>query len=175
MQPITLIAVGPKRIALSLEVYFLMNAAIETRGLEFSYVDGTKALVEMNIAIPAGKRVAFLGPNGAGKTTLFLHFNGLIKPDQGKVYVAGQEVRYDRASLLEVRKKVGIVFQDPDTQLFSSTGVTLLHRYYAVIRLPARLLASSLCIACLPYSLFGRARRVSQVAVNQLCTACQGL
>ncbi|MDD2360642.1 MAG: ATP-binding cassette domain-containing protein, partial [Syntrophaceticus schinkii] len=98
-----------------------MNAAIETRCLEFSYVDGTKALVEMNIAIPAGKRVAFLGPNGAGKTTLFLHFNGLIKPDQGKVYVAGQEVRYDRASLLEVRKKVGIVFQDPDTQLFSSS------------------------------------------------------
>ena len=99
----------------------MSGSAIETRGLEFSYVDGTKALVEMNIAIPAGKKVAFLGPNGAGKTTLFLHFNGLIKPDGGKVYVAGQEVRYDRASLLDVRKKVGIVFQDPETQLFSSS------------------------------------------------------
>jgi len=97
------------------------GAAIETEGLEFSYVDGTKALANVSLRIPAGKKVAFLGPNGAGKTTLFLHFNGLVKPDRGKVYVAGREVRYDRASLLEVRKKVGIVFQDPDTQLFSSS------------------------------------------------------
>jgi cobalt transport protein ATP-binding subunit len=97
------------------------GAAIETEGLEFSYIDGTKALANVSIRIPAGKKVAFLGPNGAGKTTLFLHFNGLVKPDRGKVYVAGKEVRYDRASLLEVRKKVGIVFQDPDTQLFSSS------------------------------------------------------
>lgn len=97
------------------------ESAIETKGLEFSYVDGTNALAKMNITIPAGKKIAFLGPNGAGKTTLFLHFNGLIKPDKGKVYVAGQEVRYDHASLLNVRKKVGIVFQDPDTQLFSSS------------------------------------------------------
>lgn len=97
------------------------RAAIETHGLEFSYVDGTKALLGINIRIPAGKKIAFLGPNGAGKTTLFLHFNGLIKPDKGKVYVAGQEVRYNHTSLLDVRKKVGIVFQDPDTQLFSSS------------------------------------------------------
>ncbi len=97
------------------------GAAIETEGLEFSYIDGTKALANVSIRIPAGKKVAFLGPNGAGKTTLFLHFNGLVKPDRGKVYVSGKEVRYDRASLLEVRKKVGIVFQDPDTQLFSSS------------------------------------------------------
>jgi len=97
----------------------MSGLAIETRGLEFSYVDGTKALVEMNIAIPAGKKVAFLGPNGAGKTTLFLHFNGLIKPDGGKVYVAGQEVRYDRASLLDVRKKGGDCFSGPgDPALF---------------------------------------------------------
>lgn len=97
------------------------GSAIETKDLEFSYVDGTNALQGMNIRIPAGKKIAFLGPNGAGKTTLFLHFNGLIKPDRGKVYVSGQEVRYDRTSLLDVRKKVGIIFQDPDTQLFSSS------------------------------------------------------
>ena len=52
------------------------GAAIETEGLEFSYVDGTKALANVSLRIPAGKKVAFLGPNGAGKTTLFLHFNG---------------------------------------------------------------------------------------------------
>jgi cobalamin biosynthesis protein CbiD len=97
------------------------GAAIETRGLEFSYVDGTKALLQVSIRIPAGKKVAFLGPNGAGKTTLFLHFNGLVKPHRGKVYVTGREVRYDHASLLEVRKKVGIVFQDQDTRLCSSS------------------------------------------------------
>lgn len=94
---------------------------LETKGLRFSYVDGTQALDNINLSIPAGKKVAFLGPNGAGKTTLFLHFNGLIRPDRGKVYFAGQEVCYHRTALLELRKKVGIVFQDPDTQLFSSS------------------------------------------------------
>ncbi len=94
---------------------------LETRGLGFSYVDGTQALVDVDLSIPAGKKIAFLGPNGAGKTTLFLHFNGLIRPDRGKVYFAGQEVRYDHASLLELRKKVGVVFQDPETQLFSAS------------------------------------------------------
>lgn len=103
-------------------VYRLKGEAIlETKGLSFSYLDGNPALVDVSISIPAGGRIAFLGPNGAGKTTLFLHFNGLMKPDRGKVYVAGREIRYDHASLLEVRKKVGIVFQDPDTQLFSAS------------------------------------------------------
>ncbi len=105
-----------------MEVYRLKSEAIlETKNLSFSYFDGNPALVDLSISIPAGKRIAFLGPNGAGKTTLFLHFNGLMKPERGKVYVAGKEIRYDRASLLEVRKKVGIVFQDPDTQLFSAS------------------------------------------------------
>lgn len=94
---------------------------LEARGVNFSYMDGTPALVDINLSIPKGRKIAFLGPNGAGKTTLLLHFNGLIKPDQGKIFFSGQEVRYDRACLLELRKKVGIVFQDPDTQLFSSS------------------------------------------------------
>ncbi|MGB9792695.1 MAG: energy-coupling factor ABC transporter ATP-binding protein [Thermacetogeniaceae bacterium] len=97
------------------------DAILETRGLCFSYVDGTQALSDVSISIPAGKKVAFLGPNGAGKTTLFLHFNGLIRPDRGRIYFAGREVRYDHASLLELRKRVGIVFQDPETQLFSAS------------------------------------------------------
>ncbi len=91
--------------------------AIVTEDLEFSYTDGTKALTGINIAIPAGKKVAFLGPNGAGITTLFLHFNGLFRPDSGKVYLAGRELFYDPPSLRRARKEVGIVFQNPDAQL----------------------------------------------------------
>lgn len=94
---------------------------IEAKGLAFSYVDGTQALVDVNLSIPRGKKVTFLGPNGSGKTTLFLHFNGLMKPDRGKVYIDGREITYKHANLLEVRKKVGIIFQDPETQLFSSS------------------------------------------------------
>ena len=97
------------------------EAILETRGLEFSYLDGTRALVGINIAIPDGRKVAFIGPNGAGKTTLFLHFNGLTRPDRGQVCFAGREIHYNHKALLELRKKVGIVFQDPDTQLFSAS------------------------------------------------------
>ncbi|NCO65733.1 MAG: energy-coupling factor ABC transporter ATP-binding protein [Candidatus Aquicultor secundus] len=94
---------------------------IETRGLGFSYVDGTQALVDVTISIPKGKRIAFLGPNGSGKTTLFLHFNGLMRPDRGKIFFDGREVSYKHHRLLELRKQVGIIFQDPETQLFSSS------------------------------------------------------
>lgn len=94
---------------------------IETSGLGFSYVDGTQALIDVTLSIPEGKKIAFLGPNGSGKTTLFLHFNGLMKPDQGKVFFYGREVIYKHHQLLELRKQVGIIFQDPETQLFSSS------------------------------------------------------
>lgn len=93
---------------------------LEVRDLGFSYIDGTRALDGVSLTITAGKKIAFLGPNGAGKTTLFMNFNGLMKPDEGKVYYRGEEVRYHHAALLRLRKDVGIVFQDPDTQLFSS-------------------------------------------------------
>jgi len=94
---------------------------LEAKGLNFSYPDGTQALIDINLSIPRGKKTAFLGPNGAGKTTLFLHFNGILKPERGKIYFAGQEVCYHHTALLELRKKVGIVFQEPDTQLFSAS------------------------------------------------------
>lgn len=97
------------------------QAVLEVREVSFCYPDGTLALENVTLAIPAGKKTAFLGPNGAGKTTLFLHLNGILKPKRGKVYFAGREVRYNRASLLELRKNVGIVFQDPETQLFSAS------------------------------------------------------
>jgi len=88
--------------------------------LVFSYPDGTRALNGISLSVPRGKKTAFLGPNGAGKTTLFLHFNGLLRPQSGCVYWSGRRVRYDRSSLMTLRQNVGVVFQDPDTQLFSA-------------------------------------------------------
>ena len=94
---------------------------IEAEDLIYSYPDGTRALSGINIKIPMGKKVAVLGSNGAGKSTLFLHFNAILKPQQGIVKFNGRKVGYDRKSLLNLRKNVGIVFQDPDSQLFSAS------------------------------------------------------
>jgi cobalt/nickel transport system ATP-binding protein len=65
--------------------------------------------------------VALLGKNGAGKSTLFLHLNGIYEPDEGKVFIDGEELKYDKKSLLKFRQKVGIVFQNPDDQIFAPT------------------------------------------------------
>ncbi|MCL6634736.1 MAG: ATP-binding cassette domain-containing protein [Peptococcaceae bacterium] len=94
---------------------------LEAVGVEFAYPDGTRALKGVSMGIEKGKKVAVLGPNGAGKSTVFLHFNGILRPGRGRIRFAGKDVRYDHASLMELRKNVGIVFQDPDTQLFSAS------------------------------------------------------
>lgn len=95
---------------------------IKAEDLHFSY-DGTDhyALKGLSIAIPRGARVAFMGPNGAGKSTFFLCLNGLHKIQSGQLWIDGEPIAYDKASLLQLRKKVGIVFQDPDDQLFSAS------------------------------------------------------
>ena len=68
-----------------------------------------------------GEMVALVGKNGAGKSTLFLHLNGIYKPDEGKVFIDGEELKYDKKSLLKFRQKVEIVFQNPDDQIFAPT------------------------------------------------------
>jgi cobalt/nickel transport system ATP-binding protein len=88
-------------------------------GLEFHYPDGHQALSGVDLAIEPGERVALLGPNGAGKTTLVLHLNGILSPTAGRVAIDGLVV--GKANLNEVRRRVGIVFQDPDDQLFMPT------------------------------------------------------
>jgi cobalt/nickel transport system ATP-binding protein len=65
--------------------------------------------------------VALSAKNGAGKSTLFLHLNGIYQPDEGKVFIDGEELKYDKKSLLKFRQKVGIVFQNPDDQIFAPT------------------------------------------------------
>lgn len=96
-----------------------MNTALEISDLTFSYPDGRQVLNSVNLQINKGERVALLGPNGAGKTTLVMHLNGILISDQGIVKVAG--IKVDKENLFEVRKRVGLVFQDPDDQLFMTT------------------------------------------------------
>ncbi|SHJ94913.1 cobalt/nickel transport system ATP-binding protein [Pseudonocardia thermophila] len=87
--------------------------------LAYSYPDGHQALRGVTLRIERGERVALLGPNGAGKTTLVLHLNGILAPGHGTVSVGGLPVT--RQNLQEIRRRVGIVFQDPDDQLFMPT------------------------------------------------------
>jgi cobalt/nickel transport system ATP-binding protein len=93
--------------------------AIETFNLTYTYHDGTKALNDLSFSVEKGENMAILGPNGAGKSTLLHHFNGLNMPTSGKVMVLEKEVT--TSNLDWVRQKVGLVFQDPDDQLFART------------------------------------------------------
>ncbi|WP_443062637.1 energy-coupling factor ABC transporter ATP-binding protein [Streptomyces sp. NBC_00390] len=94
-------------------------ASLEVSGLAYAYPDGHQALFGVDLTVARGERVALLGPNGAGKTTLVLHLNGILGGGVGSVTVAGLPVA--RANLAEIRRRVGIVFQDPDDQLFMPT------------------------------------------------------
>jgi cobalt/nickel transport system ATP-binding protein len=91
--------------------------------LSHHYADGTIALKNLSFMIEKGKKIALLGNNGAGKSTLFLHLNGVLQPTSGTIRFKGREVAYDRRSLLSLRKQVGIVFQDPDSQLLSASVI----------------------------------------------------
>lgn len=95
-----------------------MHHTIEVRDLHFSYPDGRVALRGVNLFVAPGEKVALVGPNGAGKSTLMLHLNGILK-GQGEVRVCDKLL--DEKSLGEIRASVGLVFQDPDDQLFSPT------------------------------------------------------
>ena len=94
---------------------------LETKDVCFTYHDGTQALKNVNIQVKKGEKIAIIGPNGAGKSTLFSHFNGLTEPTSGHVEIDGEKIIFEREELLKVRQKVGIVFQDPNDQLFAPT------------------------------------------------------
>ena len=95
-----------------------MSCAVHARGLTFGYAAGREVLAGVDLTVEHGERVAVLGPNGAGKTTLMLHLNGLLRGG-GELEVAGLPVRPD--TLPALRARVGLVFQDPDDQLFMTT------------------------------------------------------
>jgi cobalt/nickel transport system ATP-binding protein len=79
------------------------------------------ALNAASVHLPAGRKIAFLGRNGSGKSTLFLHCNGILRPRSGTVRFMGEALNYDRRSLKDLRRRVGIVFQSADDQLFSAS------------------------------------------------------
>lgn len=88
----------------------------------FSYEeDDEHALNGLSLEIKRGKRTVLMGANGSGKSTFFLCCEGILKPQSGKMYFDGKEIAYDKKGLLDLRGKVGIVFQDPDNQLFSAS------------------------------------------------------
>lgn len=94
-------------------------AVVEIRDLSYHYPDQTLALDGVSILIEKQSRVAILGANGSGKSTLLQHLNGLLLPQRGKVSIMGLEVC--KGHLTQIRKKVGIVFDNPDEQLFSAS------------------------------------------------------
>ncbi|NTV63035.1 MAG: energy-coupling factor ABC transporter ATP-binding protein, partial [Oscillochloris sp.] len=88
--------------------------------LHYGYPGGTPALCGATLRLAAGARLALLGRNGSGKSTLLMHANGLLRPSQGSVRVAGSPLDYSRQGLRAARRQVGLVFQNPDDQLFSA-------------------------------------------------------
>ncbi|MDD2777472.1 MAG: ATP-binding cassette domain-containing protein [Methanocellales archaeon] len=96
----------------------MAKKVVEIKGLEYAYPDGIRALKGISLDIFEGESVALMGLNGAGKSTLLLHLNGILQSDIGTVEVLGMKVD---GNLREIRSKVGMVFQDPDDQLFMPT------------------------------------------------------
>ena len=99
-----------------------MTAAIlSLTNVSYRYPDGTSALDNCSLTVARGSRTAVLGTNGAGKTTLFLHLNGILRPSSGQVRWEGTPLDYGRSELRKLRSRVGLVFQNPDSQLFSAS------------------------------------------------------
>ncbi|OGO23626.1 MAG: cobalt ABC transporter ATP-binding protein [Chloroflexi bacterium RBG_16_50_9] len=95
-----------------------MDEVIRIENLSYAYPDGRRALTDISLVINRGESVAFIGPNGAGKSTLFLHLNGIL-PTEDAVRVFTRAI--DEKNIREIRRRIGLVFQDPDDQLFSPT------------------------------------------------------
>ena len=94
---------------------------LEVKNIKYSYNADYQALKGVSLKVEKGEMVALLGKNGAGKSTLFLQLNGIYQPDEGQVFIDGEELKYDKKSLLKFRQQVGIVFQNPDDQIFAPT------------------------------------------------------
>ena len=95
-----------------------MKEIINIKGLEYTYPDGTTALCGIDLTVSEEESIGLIGPNGAGKSTLLLHLNGILR-GKGQVQVLGLEI--DDKNLISIRSKVGLVFQDPENQLFMPT------------------------------------------------------
>ena len=100
----------------------MKDLILKADNLYFSYEgDKNHSLNGLSLEIERGKKIAFMGPNGSGKSTFFLCCNGILKPVSGSLCLDGEPYDYSRKGLLKLRQRVGIVFQDPDSQLFSAS------------------------------------------------------
>ncbi len=99
-----------------------MIPLIEVRDLHYTYLPGTpletEALRGVNLVVYPGEIVGLIGPTGSGKSTLLQHLNGLLRPQAGQVLVAGQDLSHPQTDLRAVRRRVGLLFQNPEDQLF---------------------------------------------------------
>ena len=98
-----------------------MDVILEARGLTYAYPGGVPALDGLDLQVERGRRLAILGPNGAGKTTLLMHLNGTLRPGAGEVLLDGAVQSHGRAVLAAWRRRVGLVLQEPDDQLFAAS------------------------------------------------------
>jgi cobalt/nickel transport system ATP-binding protein len=94
---------------------------LTVRGVDYAYPGGVMALRNLNLTVEKGQKLAILGPNGSGKTTLLLHLNGAFQPTCGEIRLEDRPAGYDRRSLTDWRRRVGLVLQEPDDQLFAAT------------------------------------------------------
>ncbi|MFZ4855106.1 MAG: energy-coupling factor ABC transporter ATP-binding protein [Desulfuromonadaceae bacterium] len=99
----------------------MSDALLTVQNVSYRYPDGTTALDNCSLKVRRGSRTAVLGTNGAGKTTMFLHLNGILRPSAGQVLCSGAPLEYSRAGMKKLRSLVGLVFQNPDSQLFSAS------------------------------------------------------
>ncbi|MCK5599961.1 ATP-binding cassette domain-containing protein [bacterium] len=95
-----------------------MRNVIEIKGLNYKYPNGAQALRDLNLSVREGSKIGLIGPNGAGKTTFLLHLNGIISLDPA-LTILGMPM--NKKNVNSIRRQLGIVFQDPDDQLFSTT------------------------------------------------------
>ena len=98
-----------------------LDLLLELDAVTFRYPDGNVGLDDCSLSIRRGSRNALIGANGSGKTTLFQHANGLFRPQSGVLRYAGEPFDYSRSGLNRLRRNVGLVFQNPDQQLFSAS------------------------------------------------------
>jgi cobalt/nickel transport system ATP-binding protein len=98
-----------------------MIDVLEAKDVYYNYYDGTPALQGLSLKIVEGRKIALVGPNGAGKSTLMLMFNGILRPTSGEIRYRGEPLSYDSPSLRGIRRKIGMVLQNPDDQIFAPT------------------------------------------------------
>lgn len=99
----------------------MSSIILEARDIRYRYPRGMEAIQGISFHIHKGEKIALVGPNGAGKSTLMLMFNGMIRPDSGTLLFDNEPIRYDKASLRMLRKRVGFVLQNPDRQIIAPT------------------------------------------------------